>query len=115
MNLPQGIEGLNLPGPGAVQIAFNAMRDACRSYGVSNAQDFVGWLHSQADYMASFKNFDGNQWSSNFKSIEKKTCMQCHVKSKINQDCQTCHIYHLNPGFKKKMFSAKKQIPEIQK
>ena len=72
-------------------------------------------LNSQADYMASFKSFDGNQWSSNFESIEKKTCMQCHVKSKINQDCQTCHIYHLNPGFKKKMFSVKKQIPETQK
>jgi hypothetical protein len=72
-------------------------------------------LNSQAEYMASFKSFDGSQWSSNFESIEKKTCMQCHVKSKINQDCQTCHIYHLNPGFKKKMFSVKKQIPEIQK
>ena len=72
-------------------------------------------LNSQAEYMASFKSFDGAEWSSNFESIEKKTCMQCHVKSKINQDCQTCHIYHLNPGFKKKMFSVKKQIPEIQK
>lgn len=72
-------------------------------------------LNSKADYMASFKSFDGTEWSSNFESIEKKTCMQCHVKSKINQDCQTCHIYHLNPGFKKKMFSVNKQIPEIQK
>ena len=72
-------------------------------------------LNSQADYMASFKSFDGTEWSSNFESIEKKTCMQCHVKSKINQDCQTCHVYHLNPRFKKKMFTVKKQIPEIQK
>ena len=72
-------------------------------------------LNSKADYMASFKSFDGTEWSSNFESIEKKTCMQCHVKSKINQDCQTCHIYHLNSGFKKKMFSVKKQVPEIQK
>ena len=72
-------------------------------------------LNSQAEYMASFKSFDGAEWSSNFESIEKKTCMQCHVKSKINQDCQTCHVYHLNPRFKKKMFTVKKQIPEIQK
>ena len=72
-------------------------------------------LNSKADYMASFKSFDGTEWSSNFESIEKKTCMQCHVKSKINQDCQTCHVYHLNPRFKKKMFTVKKQIPEIQK
>ena len=72
-------------------------------------------LNSKADYMASFKSFDGTEWSSNFESIEKKTCMQCHVKSKINQDCQTCHVYHLNPRFKKKMFVVKKQIPEIQK
>ena len=72
-------------------------------------------LNSKADYMASFKSFDGTEWSSNFESIEKKTCMQCHVKSKINQDCQTCHVYHLNPRFKKKMFAVKKQIPEIQK
>ena len=72
-------------------------------------------LNSKADYMASFKSFDGTEWSSNFESIEKKTCMQCHVKSKINQDCQTCHVYHLNPRFKKIMFTVKKQIPEIQK
>ena len=65
-------------------------------------------LDGQAEYMASFKSFDATTWSSNFESIKKKTCIQCHTKSKINQDCQTCHVYHLNPGFKKTMFSIKK-------
>ncbi|MBC8284491.1 MAG: hypothetical protein H8E32_11810 [Nitrospinae bacterium] len=71
-------------------------------------------LDDQAEYMASFKGFDATKWSSNFASIKRKSCVQCHTESQINQDCQSCHIYHLNPGFKKKMISAKKQMPEIK-
>ena len=72
-------------------------------------------LDGQAEYMASFKSFNATTWSSNFESIKKKTCIQCHAKSKINQDCQTCHVYHLNPGFKKKMFPVKKISSEDSK
>jgi hypothetical protein len=72
-------------------------------------------LDGKAEYMASFKGFDATKWSSNFSSIKRKTCIQCHTESQINQDCQSCHIYHLNPGFKKKMVSAKRQMPEIKK
>lgn len=83
--------------------------------GNKNACSNCHILDTQADYMASFKSFDATKWSSNFSSIKKQTCVQCHTKSQINQDCQTCHIYHLNPGFKKKMLSVKNQIPESQK
>ncbi|MZH05925.1 MAG: hypothetical protein F3743_11085 [Nitrospinae bacterium] len=66
-------------------------------------------LDGKAEYMLSFKSFDSTKWSSNFKSIKRKACMQCHAESQIKHDCQTCHVYHLNPGFKKKMVSEKKQ------
>ena len=72
-------------------------------------------LDAKAEYMASFKDFNASKWSSNFVSIERKTCVQCHTESQINQDCQSCHVYHLNPGFKRKMISAKRQMPEVKK
>ena len=72
-------------------------------------------LDNNAEYMASFKDFDASKWSSNFMSIKRKTCTQCHTESQINQDCQTCHVYHLNPGFKREMVSVKNQMPETQK
>jgi hypothetical protein len=72
-------------------------------------------LDDKAEYMASFKEFEPSKWSSNFSSIKRETCVQCHKKSQINQDCKSCHIYHLNPGFKKKIVSVKSQISKIQK
>ncbi|MEK9629933.1 MAG: hypothetical protein VW455_13050 [Nitrospinota bacterium] len=69
-------------------------------------------LDGKAEYMASFKSFDATNWSSNFASIKRKACVQCHTESQIVQDCQTCHVYHLDPGFKKKMHSGNKQIAE---
>ena len=71
-------------------------------------------LDAKAEYMTSFKGFDASKWSSNFSSIKRQTCVQCHTESQINQDCQSCYIYHLNPGFKKKMVTAKRQMPEIK-
>jgi len=72
-------------------------------------------LDAKAEYMTSFKGFDASKWSSNFSSIKRQTCVQCHTESQINQDCQSCHVYHLNPGFKKKMVSVKRQMPENKK
>ncbi|MBL4665339.1 MAG: hypothetical protein JKY23_05250 [Nitrospinaceae bacterium] len=72
-------------------------------------------LDAKAEYMTSFKGFDASKWSSNFPSIKRQTCVQCHTESQINQDCQSCHVYHLNPGFKKKMVSVKRQMPENKK
>ena len=71
-------------------------------------------IDAQSDYMASFKDFDANKWSSNFSSIKRETCIQCHTKSQISQDCQTCHVYHSKTGFKKKMFSKKIELTENQ-
>ncbi len=71
-------------------------------------------IDSQAEYIASFKNFNASQWSSNFESIAKKTCTQCHAKSKISQECETCHIYHLSPGFKKEMIFVKNKPGKLK-
>ena len=45
--------------------------------------------------------------AGDFNSIHRKTCMQCHTKGKVRQDCQLCHLYHLEPGFKEKILLAK--------
>lgn len=50
---------------------------------------------------------------SNFKSINRNTCMECHTKSKVRQDCQLCHLYHLEPGFRGKMLLAEDAVKMI--
>lgn len=72
-------------------------------------------LDSKVEYMDSFKGFDASKWSSNFVSIKRQTCIQCHTESQINQDCQGCHVYHLDPGFKKEMVSVNSQVSETLK
>ena len=64
-------------------------------------------INKEVDYMATFKEYDPNNWASNFESIRKKTCMQCHSETQINLECQRCHMYHLKPSFKKDMLTVK--------
>jgi len=70
-------------------------------------------LDSQADYMSSFKTFDSSKWVSNFASIKRQMCGQCHAEKEINQDCQLCHVYHFKPSFKKEMVFVKNPIYKI--
>ncbi len=103
-------------------------------YGYSDARPYVRYKHDnhieilgtksscenchiinkQADYMASFKEHDPASWVSNFESIKKKTCMQCHSETQINLECQKCHLYHFKPGFKKGMLTAKAEPPSSE-
>ena len=68
-------------------------------------------LNTEVDYMASFKDYDPGNWVSNFESIRKETCSQCHSETQINLECQRCHIYHLKPSFKKEMLAVKADPP----
>lgn len=54
-------------------------------------------IDSDADYANSFS--DTNAWSykSNFKNINKSTCVECHQsESENNGSCLTCHNYHVD-------------------
>jgi hypothetical protein len=42
---------------------------------------------------------------SNFKGVEKATCVTCHTTGKARQDCLTCHVYHLNGASSPKMLT----------
>jgi hypothetical protein len=68
-------------------------------------------LDKEADYLATFKEYDPSKWVSNFESIRKKTCMQCHSEDQINLECQKCHLYHFKPSFKKDMLTVKAELP----
>ena len=60
-------------------------------------------LNPKADFAASFGTFDAHEFSSNFHSIKRETCAQCHAEGRVRQDCQLCHRYHLEPSFKAEM------------
>ena len=58
-------------------------------------------LDANADFEAGFKDYDPATYSSNFVSIKKETCVQCHTQGRVRQDCQLCHNYHKEPAFAK--------------
>jgi hypothetical protein len=64
-------------------------------------------INKEEGYMSSFKEYDSTDWINNFKPIKKETCMQCHSEDQIDMECQTCHLYHLKPSFKKDMVAVK--------
>jgi len=57
-------------------------------------------LDFEVDYESMVETFDPGVFVSNFKPIQKETCVQCHTEGGVRQDCQLCHDYHLNPSFK---------------
>jgi hypothetical protein len=79
--------------------------------GTKNSCSNCHVLDKQVDYMESFKEYDAVNAVSNFESIKKKTCMQCHSETQINMECQKCHLYHLKPSFKKDMLTVKAELP----
>lgn len=60
-------------------------------------------LNSEADFKAGFDTFDAKTYESNFHAVKKESCVQCHAAERVRQDCQLCHKYHLEPGFKTEM------------
>ena len=60
-------------------------------------------LDETVDYGKSFKTWDASAFVSNFKAIGIATCTTCHAKGQVREDCQLCHLYHLEPAFKKGM------------
>jgi hypothetical protein len=52
-------------------------------------------LDDDADFAAGFKDRDPNSFTSNFRSIERKTCAGCHTAAKAGDSCVTCHDYHI--------------------
>jgi predicted CXXCH cytochrome family protein len=56
-----------------------------------------------AAYQASFDGTDPHRFESNFASMTKETCTQCHNAGKVRQECKTCHSYHFKPGFDLRM------------
>ena len=59
-------------------------------------------LDQKADYGLFFEDLGSadSEFQSNFVSIRKETCDQCHKPGIVRFDCQLCHTYHRNPGFK---------------
>lgn len=66
----------------------------------------------QAEYAASFEQFDATKFQSGFKPVSQQKCTECHTKAKVRQDCLLCHEYHLEPGFNESMVSHTEQKPE---
>jgi hypothetical protein len=56
-------------------------------------------LDQKADFASGFKDFNPKTFSSNFASLNKQACVQCHTEGRVRQDCQLCHDYHKEPGF----------------
>ena len=60
-------------------------------------------INDKAEFEAAFKQLDPHKFSSNFNSVTKQTCVECHGGGQVSQQCLTCHQYHQEPGFKKAM------------
>lgn len=56
-------------------------------------------LKTDNGYATSFEDFSPHTFASNFNSMKKETCVQCHTQGRVRQDCQLCHNYHKEPGF----------------
>ena len=52
-------------------------------------------LNKEADYMAAFEHRDVTRFESGFNDIDKATCAGCHNEEKTQQNCLTCHDYHV--------------------
>ena len=57
----------------------------------------------KAEFASAFNQLDPHKFSSNFSSVKKGTCVECHGGGQVSQTCTTCHEYHQEPGFKKTM------------
>jgi hypothetical protein len=76
--------------------------------GLGNSCETCHKIDEGADYDAAFKHFNPMDFASNFKSIEQKTCTNCHAEQQVRQTCTLCHQYHNGPSFKRRMTMAAK-------
>ena len=104
---------------GPLKIEWNYHRDSGQSYqtyshgqhlslvnpqGVKLADPNQGCaschkLDVKADFASGYSDFNAKTFKSNFVSIKKQACVQCHTEGRVRQDCQLCHDYHKEPGF----------------
>lgn len=56
-------------------------------------------LDENAEYKASYKDRNPFTFASNFKAVQKQTCIQCHNTAKVGDTCVTCHEYHRAQAF----------------
>ena len=52
-------------------------------------------IDREVDYISAFEDMNLQMFQGNFKDINKSTCADCHTEGKTNQDCLTCHNYHV--------------------
>ncbi len=52
-------------------------------------------LDPEADYAAAFSGTDPAQFASNFHSLDKGTCAECHGSTQAGDRCTSCHNYHI--------------------
>lgn len=69
---------------------------------------FCHKLDVKADFAASFKDHDPYSFASNFASMKKQTCVQCHRENRVPQNCQLCHKYHKQPAFTERVMRNEK-------
>ena len=53
-----------------------------------------------------FEAFDIDVAGGNFAPIKKQTCAECHTSGEVRNDCQLCHEYHTEAGFRHAMIGA---------
>ena len=53
-----------------------------------------------------FEAFDIDVVGGSFAPIRKEICAECHTSGQVRNDCQLCHEYHTEPGFRHAMMGA---------
>ncbi len=73
----------------------------CPTCHVLNKDSTHGTLPEKSDSnKISFNKTGSKPIATNFNSIKRNTCTECHTEGRVRQDCQLCHLYHLEPGYK---------------
>jgi len=76
-------------------------KDTCQNCHLLNKDSTHGsFTGKSGSNKISFNKPGPEPIASNFNSIGLNTCTQCHTTGKVRQDCQLCHSYHLEPGYK---------------
>ena len=74
---------------------------ACKDCHVLNKNSTHGSsTNKSGSNQISFNKIGTKPIASNFDSMTRQTCTKCHTQGKVRQDCQLCHLYHLEPGYK---------------
>jgi len=67
-------------------------------------------INNGADFNAGYKDHNPVSYVSNFLSIKRETCAECHIADEAGAKCTSCHDYHIGI-FPPAMNSA----PEVMK